>query len=165
MVMRTNATPSFQTGIIIPNSIAKGPPGNLKELITAHESEGARVIFSKVNGGIELMDELNIKVKVDRHELDKIKLLTESQCLTKILQVVPPMVKIDGPLLGIPVLVVLKEFMYNSYLHLIPELNGGPTRSNGNLIRFLERKASWSLAFQWCKGKTTRWLAAADFSW
>jgi len=55
MIMGANATPSFQTGIIIPNSIAEGPPGNLKELITTHESEGARVIFSKVNGGIELM--------------------------------------------------------------------------------------------------------------
>ena len=47
------------------------------------------------------------------------------------------MVKIDGPLLGIPVLVVLKEFMNNPHLHLIPELNGGPTGSNGNLIRIL----------------------------
>ena len=65
MVVRTNATPPFKTGIVIPNSIAKGPPGNLKELITTHECESALVIFSKMNSGIELMDELNIKVTVD----------------------------------------------------------------------------------------------------
>ena len=121
--MGANATPSFQTGIIVPNSIAEGPPGNLKELITTHESEGARVIFSKVNGGIELMDELNIKVTVDRHELDQVKLLTKSQGLTKVIQVAPPVIKINVPLLGIPVLVVFKQLMNNPYLHLIPVLN------------------------------------------
>ena len=47
------------------------------------------------------------------------------------------MIKIDGPLLGISVLVVIKEFMNNSYLHLIPKLNSGPTRIYGNHIRIL----------------------------
>ena len=75
-----------------------------------------------MNRGIELIDELNIKVTVDLHELDKIKLLAESQRLTKILHVVPPMVKINCPLLGISVLVVLKEFMNNPYSHFGTEL-------------------------------------------
>ena len=37
MVVRTNATIAFETGILISNGIAEGPLGNLKELITAHE--------------------------------------------------------------------------------------------------------------------------------
>ena len=74
------------------------------------------------------------------------------------------MVKINCPLLGISVLVVLKEFMNNPHLHLIPELNSGPTGSNGTSYGFFERKASQSLAFQRCNGITTCCLAAADFS-
>ena len=46
------------------------------------------------------------------------------------------MIKIDGPLLGIPILIVLKKFMNDPHLHLIPELKGGPTRRNGNLVWF-----------------------------
>ena len=65
MVMRTNATPSFQTGILVPNSIAESPLGNVKQFIATHEGESACIIFPKMNRGIELMDELNIKVTVD----------------------------------------------------------------------------------------------------
>ena len=63
--MRMNATPSFQTGILVPNSIAESPLGNVKQFIATHEGESARIIFPKMNRGIELMDELNIKVILD----------------------------------------------------------------------------------------------------
>ena len=75
--MRANATPSFQTGILVPNSIAESPLGNVKQFIATHEGESARIIFPKMNRDIELMDELNIKVTVDGHDLNKIKLLAE----------------------------------------------------------------------------------------
>src|SRR4051812_591993 len=82
-----------------------------------------------------------------------IKLLTESQGFTKIVQVAPPMVKINGPLLGVPILVVLKEFMNNPYLHLISELNRGPTRCNGILVGILGAESFPILGFPTVKGQ------------
>jgi len=101
----------------------------------AHKRECASVILPKMNSGIELMDKLNIKVTFDRHELNQVKLFTKSQCLPKVLQVAPPVIKINCRLLGKPVLVVFKHLMNNPYLHLIPVLNIGPTGCNRNQVR------------------------------
>jgi len=137
-VVRTDATIALQTGIIIPQSIAESSPRHLKELITAHEGQSTSIVGAEMNCGIKLMDKLYVEVAVDSHELDQVKLLTQSKSLSKIVHVVPPVIKVDSPLLGIPILVVLEKLMHNSHLHLVPELRCAPTRMNWNFIRILQ---------------------------
>jgi hypothetical protein len=86
------------------------------------------LIAAKVNRSKELMNELHIKVTVELHELDQVKLLANLQSLSKIVKVLPPMLKIDRPHLGDLVLVMLKDFRDNPHLQIIPELRVVPAR-------------------------------------
>jgi hypothetical protein len=127
-VVRTETTLSLRPGVLIAKSIAEGSPWNTEELIATHKRELALIILTEVDSRIELMNKLHIKITIQLHYLDQVKLFTYLQSLSKISRVVPPMYKVNGPHLGDLVLVVLKDIRNNPCLKIIPEQRVGPTR-------------------------------------